>query len=288
MPGRTLRPESSFAGTRYDAPAFARRRSVLRETLAAFEDRGPTLRSLAAANLARWKVEAPDQPPRGPEVWAADWGDAALALTRAHGETFAVLNMANAYVPGGAYVEGTSAQEENLFRRTDAHFFVLDEQLAGDRYRPEMTDLLSGRTGRVYLDTTHSRTCIRGPEDRKRPDLGYPWLFDDEVFPFYELRAAAQNAKREGFDELEANRRIEAQLDTLVDAGCRHAVLSAFGCGAFANPPPVVAEHYRTALEARKASFDRVVFAVYYPGYGPDNYSVFKDVFDGQASANPA
>ena len=36
-----------------------------------------------------------------------------------------------------------------------------------------------------------------------------------------------------------------------VDAGVRHAVLGAFGCGAFQNPAPAVAACYREALEAR-------------------------------------
>ena len=45
-------------------------------------------------------------------------------LTKVYGETFAVLNMANAYFPGGGYDEGMPAQEENMFRRTDCHFAV--------------------------------------------------------------------------------------------------------------------------------------------------------------------
>ena len=33
--------------------------------------------------------------------------------------------------------------------------------------------------------------CIRGAEERERSDLGYRWLEDEEVFPFFELRSAA-------------------------------------------------------------------------------------------------
>ena len=89
---------------------------------------------------------------------------------------FAVLNMANAYVPGGAYTEGAIAMEENLFRRTDCHFHVgpSEYDADADRYLPALTRLISAQDGRgrVYLDTEHPRVCIRGPEDRSRPDLG--------------------------------------------------------------------------------------------------------------------
>ena len=43
------------------------------------------------------------------------------------------------------------------------------------------------------------------------------------------------------FSRAETTRRVGAQLDTLADKGVRHAVLSAFGCGAFRNPAREVA-----------------------------------------------
>ena len=36
-------------------------------------------------------------------------------LTRKYGVTFASLNMANAYCPGGGYTDGMVAQEENMY-----------------------------------------------------------------------------------------------------------------------------------------------------------------------------
>jgi hypothetical protein len=78
-------------------------------------------------------------------------------------------------VPGGAYVEGAIAQEENMFRRTDCHFHIGPDEFdaAQDRYLPKLTRLLSANDGLVYLDTREARVCIRGPEDRSLPDLGY-------------------------------------------------------------------------------------------------------------------
>ena len=129
------------------------------------------------------------------------------------------------------------------------------------------------------MDTQRPRVCLRGPEDRSREDLGYAWLADDELFPFYELRAAAVDLRNGSPFDREAMRlRVDAQLDTLVEAGLRHAVLSAFGCGAFRNPAMEVAELYRDALEARRSHFTCVAFAIFHAGYGPDNYTPFARV----------
>jgi hypothetical protein len=144
-----------------------------------------------------------------------------------------------------------------------------------DTYRP-----LSAEDGNVYLDWTHPRVCIRGPEERSREDLGYRWLEDDELFPFFELRAAAQGLSCDGgFDEADARRRILAQLDTLRDHGIRHTVLGAFGCGAFRNPAEQVAEIYKDELARRPDDFDVVAFAIFDAGYGPNNYHSFAKVF---------
>ncbi len=190
--------------------------------------------------------------------------------------------MANAYVPGGAYVEGAPAQEENMFRRTDCHFYVGDKEYdkLRDCYLLEMTPLILAENGLVYLDSYSPRTCIRGPEDRLKQDLGYPWLPDHEVFPFFELRAAAQDLRDgSGFNRDEARRRIAAQLDTLRDHGIRHAVLGASGCGAFRNPSRDVARIYKEEISARRADFALIAFAIFTAGYGPDNFAPFAEVF---------
>ena len=126
-------------------------------------------------------------------VLPGDWGEVTLELTRRYGTLFASLNMANAYGPGGGYTHGMVAQEENMFRRTDCHFSLRREDIDGDdeEYIPSITTLLNAEEGRVYLDVARPRVCIRGPEEREQSDLGYRWLGDDEVFPFYELRSAA-------------------------------------------------------------------------------------------------
>jgi len=139
---------------------------------------------------------------------------------------------------------------------------------------------LSAEPGAVYLDVRRPRVCLRGAEDRARADLGYPWLPDDEVFPFFELRASARDL-RDGsaFDPDDARRRIAAQLNTLRAHRIRHVVLGAFGCGAFRNPSDQVARIYAEEIAERAADFSVVAFAIYAAGYGPDNYAPFAAVF---------
>ncbi len=287
MSGRIIQPERVYKNSvdHLGRPDLVRRREILWETIDAFTNTESPDRyhCLAKANLDRWASES-SQPHADKQIHVVqgDWGEVTQDFTQQHGKCFAVLNMANAHVPGGGYVEGMPAQEENMFRRTDCHFQIGPDEYDSKsvRYLPQMTALLEATDGAVYLDIKTPRVCIRGPEDRSREDLGYAWLAQDEVFAFIELRASAQDL-RDGsaFDKTEARRRIAAQLDTLRQHKVRHAVLSAFGCGAFRNPAGQVAQIYREEIDRRHGDFSVIVFAIFSPGYGPDNFAPFARAF---------
>ncbi len=284
MLGRKLLKDLDPLAKYYNHPDMVQRRIVLKETIDAFDKAlySDCYQRLAMANLKRWKNESKVvYIAKKIQVFQGDWGDVTRKLTEEYGECFVVLNMANAYVPGGGYVEGMSAQEENMFRRTDCHFHVTSEEYdrSANQYHPDMTELISGKNGKVYLDIDNPRVCIRGSEDRSRDDLGYPWLKDDEIFPFYELRASAQDLRGEvNFSIDEARRRIIAQLDTLQEKDVKYAVLGAFGCGAFLNPPEIIATLYREELVKRLDNFSLIAFAVFHTGHGADNYLIFKKI----------
>ena len=66
--------------------------------------------------------------------------------------------------------------------------------------------------------------------------------------------------------------------------GAEVLVLGAFGCGAFQNPPEVVARAYKEVLAEFEYDFDTVEFAVYCPkrdqtaNPSGNNYAVFRRV----------
>ena len=92
--------------------------------------------------------------------------------------------------------------------------------------------------------------------------------------------------RRDGspFDAEDARRRIRAQVDTLREAGVRHVVFGAFGCGAFENPADKVAAIYRDELHNAAAAFDVVAFAIFHAGYGPGNHAPFAQAFEAAQS----
>lgn len=55
-------------------------------------------------------------------------------------------------------------------------------------------------------------------------------------------------------------------------------ILGAFGCGAFRNPPKIVARAYRELLDQFDGHLRRAEFAVYCPPHDSQNYETFRAV----------
>ena len=123
-------------------------------------------------------------------------------------------------------------------------------------------------------------------------ELSFLFVDPDEIFPFYELRAAAPELPglvvnwedgayvREYQENL--RRRIGAQLDTLILNGVPRAILGAWGCGCFKNDPHRVALTYRQEIEKRAAFFEHLVFPILSVRYSETaNFQVFKEHLDG-------
>eukprot|EP00966_Prymnesium_polylepis_P277463 6410896-Prymnesium_polylepis.1 len=239
-----------FAPTRIEEGKKRTRVEVLLDTVKLFERDGDLYAALAQQNMARWEAGKPKETFQSLVVMDGDMLENAGVLTKYFGTPFVCLNMANEDYPGGGYTEGCSAQEENMFRRTNAHFTLDSTNLVKQGrkvvYADTMNALVSGKLGVNYISAYEKPlVCIKGKEVFAADDLGYKMLADDEIFFFYELRSAAvdishRKKKLANIEALMASR-IAAQFATLVSRGFRHVVLSAFGCGAFGNDPRMVA-----------------------------------------------
>ena len=74
--------------------------------------------------------------------------------------------------------------------------------------------------------------------------------------------------------------RIKAILYAAERSECDTVILSAFGCGAFQNPPTEIAALYRSVVSHMCKDFHVIAFAIFAPGYGPDNnFDMFEKEF---------
>ena len=58
-------------------------------------------------------------------------------------------------------------------------------------------------------------------------------------------------------------------------------ILGAFGCGAFRNPPAVVAQAMKTVAQEYRKNFEAIEFAVYCGTQYDTNYRVFQQILSG-------
>lgn len=70
-------------------------------------------------------------------------------------------------------------------------------------------------------------------------------------------------------------KRIEHILQVAIINGRTDIVLGAFGCGAFKNPPFLVARAFKEVLSQYRGYFDKIVFAVLATPYNDENFKVF-------------
>ena len=220
-----------------------------------------------------------------------------LAIARELGEPAdppAVLNMASRRNPGGGVHRGAGAQEENIFRRSDLFRSLYQFADYGADYGvPPDPDgrryPIPRESGGIY---TPPALVFRGTEAD-----GYPFLPSPERAAFLTVPAIPEpdTYERDGgvwlTDEMaEATRRkIRAILRIAAHHGHRDLCLSAFGCGAFRNPPHHVARLFRETLQERELAgvFGRIVFAVIddhnaiRPESPEGNYAPFARELDG-------
>jgi uncharacterized protein (TIGR02452 family) len=209
------------------------------------------------------------------EVVRATTADAARRLFEDEGAKNAVaLNFASARNPGGGFLGGAKAQEEDLARRSALYACLLTRRAYYDANRAESSLL--------YTDHIIYSPAVPFFRDRKLDLLEAPFLASI-------ITAPAPNAGALLPREPDAGPRISATLEAraakvlavAADRGHRCLVLGAWGCGAFRNDPRVMAEVWARWLASPSfaGAFDRIVFAIYSRGARDHSITAFEERF---------
>lgn len=171
-----------------------------------------------------------------------------------------VLNMANASRIGGGWLTGAEAQEEYLFRRTDLH-----KTLKSKLYPMRSDEVIYSPCVRVLFDDDYNElqpehnvsivsvAAVRDPHITLTGELtDYDW-----VEMYYKIRMIFHIAAMNKHDCL---------------------ILGALGCGAFHNPPNVIATIFAEMCGEYAGYFKKVVFAIK-SARGDVNCQIFQQVF---------
>ena len=154
---------------------------------------------------------------------------------------------------------------------------------------------------RCARDPLHNDDCIYTPGVMVfKADTDYPQLLPEEKwYPVNVLTCAAPNLRERPSNEMNAGdgdaavhisreelqalheKRMRRVLEIAWRKGNEVVILGAFGCGAFRNPPAVVAQAMKTVVQEYRKNFETIEFAVYCGAQYDTNYRVFQQVLGG-------
>lgn len=196
-----------------------------------------------------------------------------------HNNKIAVLNFANPHTAGGGVTNGAMAQEECLCRSSNLYLSLTTEKAKSDYYLYNRK-----KVGKVFTDRivySPNVTVIKS-------DDTYPELMK-EYFSVDVITCAAPittilltNNQKKSLEQIFYNR-IKNIFEVALSKQVNILILGAFGCGAFNNPPELVAKVFKILLvnEEYQKYFKQVVFAIKPKNNSSNcpNVSAFREVF---------
>lgn len=239
------------------------------------------------------QVELPENPGKTCETVVSKKRSFEAAADYAReGKKVCVLNFASATNPGGGVTRGSSAQEECLCRCSTLYPCLNANLLWSGFYGPH----------RAAADPLYNDDCVYTPgvivckSDTASPErMGQQDWYQVDV-----LTCAAPNLRSNPSNAMNPNAgdkpaeiddeelfllhqmRIEKIFQVAAAKGADVLILGAFGCGAFCNPPEIVAKAFKTVQEQYGCYFDTVEYAVFCRGTETQNYDAFCGEFLGK------
>ena len=202
------------------------------------------------------------------------------AAGRYRGMKTIVLNFASAVNPGGGVRKGSNAQEESICRISTLYPSLKDDYMCRNFYLPHRAS--ADRRNNDDLIYTPGVVVFRSDDD-------YMTLLDEsEWYRVNVITAAAPDLRepRPGdsdygrpYMKLSENellslhkKRMRRILSVAAGEGNDAVILGAFGCGAFRNPPYVVAEAIADVIGEYRNRF-RVIEAAVFTAEGRSEYN---------------
>ena len=195
-----------------------------------------------------------------------------------------VLNFASATNPGGGVAWGSTAQEECLCRCSTLYANLTEQRLWLPFYEAH----------RAQNNPLYNDDCIYTPDvivfktDTREPELMHmeDWWWENVI------TCAAPNLRpsRDGRVRVRISndalfnlhvKRMRRILNIAASRENKVVILGAYGCGAFQNPPGVVASAMKKVVEEYRYHFRYIEFAVYCSPRDEQNYQVIKQILGG-------
>lgn len=173
----------------------------------------------------------------------------------------AVLNFANPEYPGGGVCNGAMAQEECLCRSSNLYLCLNNENVFKEYYGYHRDIKNYFYTDRLIY--TKDITVFKNDDDVPQLMEEEEWFNVDVITcaaPFLGKRKYTNKKALKALFKGRIRNIFEAAIDNDVDV----LILGAFGCGAFKNPPEIVAEaFYEVIIEnSYEKSFKQIIFAI--------------------------
>lgn len=204
------------------------------------------------------------------------------------GKKVCVLNFASATNPGGGVVNGSSAQEECICRCTTLYPCLNTDEMWNAFYKPH----------RKAANPLYNNDCIYTPDVCVfKSDTNFPEaLPKDEWWNVNIITCAAPNLRERPSNAMnpyagdKAAKVTPEELEKLLTSRVRRIfeivvanenevlILGAFGCGAFRNPPEIVAKVFNNVMQNYLCYFDTIEYAVYHTEREVVNYEAFNRV----------
>jgi uncharacterized protein (TIGR02452 family) len=202
------------------------------------------------------------------KIYDSDTLDCAINLKNKYNYNICILNMANPTTPGGGVIQGAMAQEESVFRRSN-YFQTLKKELY-----PINDDEI------IYSPNVNVSRMSEN-DDFKFYDSNYEFSFIASCAP---INPTVNNDTYAKYYQLMYHK-ICHIFDVALMNGHDCILLGALGCGAFRNPPHIVAEIFKEIIPLYKGCFKEIAFAIirnYYKGkmnqMMPENYDIFTSI----------